>query len=171
MRIREVIEIINKMQADGVIGSYAIGGAVGATFYIEPAATMDVDVFIQLSVAPNALISLSPIYSHLRSQGCEVEGEHVIIADTPVQFLPPPTPLVEDALARAIQKDVDGTPVRVFRAEHIAAIALQLGRSKDKLRLTQFIEADALDMAYFEALLAEHELTEKWRLFKQQFGC
>ena len=29
------------MQADGVIGKYAIGGAVGATFYLEPAATLD----------------------------------------------------------------------------------------------------------------------------------
>lgn len=170
MRIREVIETINRMQADGVIGSYAIGGAVGATFYIEPAATMDVDVFIQLSVEPNAFISLTPIYSYLRSQGCEVEGEHVIIADTPVQFLPPPTPLVEDALANAVLKDIDGTPVRVFKAEHIAAIALELGRTKDKLRLSQFIEAHALDMAPFETILTKYRLTEKWLLFKQQFG-
>jgi len=36
------------MQADGIIGSYAIGDAVGATFYLEPVATLDVDVFVQL---------------------------------------------------------------------------------------------------------------------------
>ena len=39
MGIREVIEMINRMQTDGVIEAYAIGGAVGATFYLEPAAT------------------------------------------------------------------------------------------------------------------------------------
>ena len=29
------------MQADGVIERYAIGGAVGATFYLQPVATLD----------------------------------------------------------------------------------------------------------------------------------
>jgi hypothetical protein len=33
VNIREVIAAINQMQADGVIERYAIGGAVGATFY------------------------------------------------------------------------------------------------------------------------------------------
>ena len=36
------------MLADGVIDQYAIGGAVAATFYLEPAATIDVDVFVHL---------------------------------------------------------------------------------------------------------------------------
>src|SRR6266581_2906717 len=33
MQIQEVINTINQMQAVGVIERYAIGGAVGATFY------------------------------------------------------------------------------------------------------------------------------------------
>ena len=169
MRIREVIEIINRMQEDGVIDSYAIGGAVGATFYIEPASTMDVDVFIQLHVEPGAFIILTPIFEYLKARGCVVEGEHIIIADTPVQFLPPPSPLAEEALANAVERDIDGTPVRVFKAEYIAAIALELGRMKDKLRLSQFIEADALDMAFFESLLNKYDLGQKWLQFKQQF--
>jgi len=44
MGIREVIAPINQMQSDGVIERYAIGGAVGATFYHEPVATPDVDI-------------------------------------------------------------------------------------------------------------------------------
>lgn len=170
MRIREVIETINRMQEDGVIGSYAIGGAVGATFYIEPASTMDVDVFIQLHVEPGTFITLTPIFEYLKTRGCVIEGEHIIIADTPVQFLPPPSLLAEEALANAVQRDIDGTPVQVFKAEYIAAIALELGRTKDKLRLSQFIEEDALDMALFETLLTKYNLGQKWRLFKQQFG-
>ena len=46
MNIKDTIAGINQMQADGVIERYAIGGAVGATFYLEPAATVDVDVFV-----------------------------------------------------------------------------------------------------------------------------
>ena len=45
MNIREVIATINQMQADGVIERYAFGDAVGATFYLEPIATLDVDIF------------------------------------------------------------------------------------------------------------------------------
>ena len=170
MRIREVIEIINRMQVNGIIGSYAIGGAVGATFYIEPAATMDLDVFIHFHVEPGSFITLTPIFEYLKAQGYVVQGEHIVIADTPVQFLPPPSPLVEEALADAVQRDIDGTPARVFKAEFIAAIALELGRTKDKLRLSRFIEAEALDMAIFETILARHKLSNKWHLFKQQFG-
>lgn len=51
MGIKEVIETINRMQTDGVIERYAIGGAVGATFYIEPAATFDVDVSCNANTA------------------------------------------------------------------------------------------------------------------------
>jgi hypothetical protein len=39
--ISQVIALVNQMEADGVIDRYAIGGAVGATFYLEPVATLD----------------------------------------------------------------------------------------------------------------------------------
>jgi len=44
-RMKETLEMINRMQSDGVISKYAIGGAVGATLYLEPSATLDIDVF------------------------------------------------------------------------------------------------------------------------------
>ena len=33
--MKATLTVINQMQTDGVIGKYAIGGAVGATFYLE----------------------------------------------------------------------------------------------------------------------------------------
>ena len=44
--MKTTLKVINQMQADGVIEQYAIGGAVGATFYLEPVATVDIDVFV-----------------------------------------------------------------------------------------------------------------------------
>jgi hypothetical protein len=44
--MKATLTVINQMQTDGVIGKYAIGGAVGATFYLEPVATLDIDIFI-----------------------------------------------------------------------------------------------------------------------------
>jgi hypothetical protein len=60
-------------------------------------------------------------------------------------------------------------PARVFTAEHLAAIALQTGRAKDKARLLQFIEAGALQAAHFQAILSRHGLVDAWRKFERQF--
>ena len=146
MSIREVIATLNQMQADGVIERYAIGGAVGATFYLEPLATLDVDVFVARSL----------------------RGEHVMVAGWPVQFLLPTTPLVEEALAEAREADVDGVSARVFSAEHLAAIALQTGRAKDKARLLQFVEEGALDASRFQEIVQRHHLVDAWTTFERQ---
>jgi hypothetical protein len=170
VNIRDTIAMINRMEADGIVGRYAIGGAVGATFYLEPVTTMDVDVFVGPQAAPgHLLLSLRPIYDYLTAHGCSIQGEYIVIAGWPVQFLPPGTPLVEEALAEAVEHIVDGAPVRVFSAEHLCAIALQVGRAKDKARVLQFIESGVLDTARFHEMLNRHELTSRWQRFERQF--
>lgn len=170
MAIKEVIQAINQMQADGMIQRYALGGAVGATFYLEPVATLDVDIFVGFKSDPESLIvNPQPIFDYLKARGCAMEGEYVVIGGWPVQFLPPGTSLVEEALQESANKEVDGTQVCVFTAEHLAAIALQTGRAKDKARLLQFIEAGVLDAARFQSILARHNLLDAWRKFEGQF--
>jgi len=53
--------------ADGIIERYAIGGAVGATFYIEPAATQDVDVFVVFDQSASLLVSMPPGTKSIRA--------------------------------------------------------------------------------------------------------
>ena len=167
--ISQVIAMINRLETDGVIKDYAIGGAVGATFYLEPVATLDVDIFVAFQPQTGRLLSLQPIYDYLTARGGVVEGEYIVIAGWPVQFLPPTSPLVEEALAAAATVTVDEMPARVFSAEHLAAIALQTGRPKDKARLLQFIESGVLDTDRFEACLARHGLSDRWLEFKRTF--
>ena len=170
MNIKETIAAINRMQADGVIERYAIGGAVGATFYLEPVDTMDVDVFVSFKpTAGELLVSPQPLFDYLLARGGTMQGEYIVVAGWPVQFLPASNPLLEEALAEAIEKDVAGMSARVFTAEHLAAIALQTGRAKDKARLLQFVEAGALDAARFQAIVARHGLSSAWGKFVQQF--
>lgn len=170
MSIQEVIQTINRMQADGVIERYAIGGAVGATFYLEPVATLDVDIFITFKPQAGSLIlSPQPVFDYLKARGSVMDGGHIVIAGWPVQFLPPNSPLVEEALAQAAEKDVDGIPARVFTAEHLAAIALQTGRAKDKARLLQFVESGQLDAGTFQDILERHALAAAWQRFEKQF--
>jgi len=170
MDIKEVITTINQMQTDGVIDRYAIGGAVGATFYLEPVATLDVDVFVTFRSGPgNLLVNPQPIFAYLKARGGTMEGEYIVVGGWPVQFLPPGTPLVAEALQEAGERDVDGTRARVFTAEHLAAIALQTGRARDKARLLQFIEAGALDAGRFQDILARHGLVDAWQKFERQY--
>jgi hypothetical protein len=168
--VREVFEAINRIKADGVIDGYAVGGAVGATFYLDPVATYDVDIFAAFPRQEGQLlITLKPIFDYLRERGCAMDGEHVVIGGWPVQFLPPTGPLVEEALENAVETSVEGTPVRVFTAEHLAAIALQTGRAKDKARLLQFIEAGVLDLSRFQTIVERHGLGDHWKMFRRQF--
>lgn len=170
MNIKIVISTINQMVADGLIERYAIGGAVGATFYLEPVATLDVDIFVAFALEAGKLpISLQPLFDYLASRGYAMEGEYVIIAGTPVQFLPPTGTLVEESLQFAVVHDLDGTPARAFTAEHLAAIALETGRAKDKTRLLQFLEEGALGAEVFQQILARHGLAERWGRFERQF--
>jgi hypothetical protein len=167
--VKPTLETINQMQADGVIGEYAIGGAVGATFYLEPAATLDVDVFVSLPVSPGLLVSLAPIYEYLRARGCRIEGEYIFIGDWPVQFLTPSNELEREAIAEAVRTEVEGVKTWVMRAEHLVAIALRTGRAKDHVRILQFLEQTAVDQHKLHEVLARHGLLPKWDLFERKY--
>ncbi len=169
MNIKETIAAINRMQADGVIDRYAIGGAVGATFYLEPVATLDVDVFIDFRPEAHQLVvSPQPIFEYLKARGGTMQGEYIVVAGWPIQFLPPGTALVEEALKESGERDVDGTLARVFTAaprRHRPPDRARQGQA----RLLHFVEAGALDAARFRAILTRHGLLDRWRQFERQF--
>ena len=145
--------------------------AVGATFYLEPAATLDIDVFVSIPKAPgSSLISLSPIYDYLTARGCQAEKEYIIVEGWQVQFLPPGDALDEEAVDRACEADVDGINTRVMTAEHLVAIALRTGRTKDKIRIEQFIESGVLDAGQLDQILTRHSLLAKWESFMHRYG-
>jgi hypothetical protein len=50
MGMKQTLDVINRMEADGIIGRYAIAGAVAAYNYIEPSLTEDLDIRSCLSL-------------------------------------------------------------------------------------------------------------------------
>ena len=48
------LKVLNEIEREGVITRYAIGGAVGAIFYMEPFLTYDLDVFARCRRPPAA---------------------------------------------------------------------------------------------------------------------
>jgi hypothetical protein len=83
--MEKTLRVLNKMVRDGIIEQYAIGGAVGAIFCIEPLNTNDLGVFIHFPAPIMSLDFLGPIYSYLRKLGYKAEGEAVEIEGWPVR--------------------------------------------------------------------------------------
>jgi len=165
--MKEMLQVINKMRDAGVITNYAIGGAIGALYYLEAVSTIDVDIFTSFDEPESSSLNpLGPIFDYLRPLGFGVTGEHLNIAGEFVQFLPASDPLLKEALDNAIEAPLFDVPSRVMTAEHLMAIALRLGRAKDLARVEQFIELEAFNESKLEKILAIHSLLDKWKSFK-----
>jgi len=156
------------MERDGVFTRYAIAGAMAATFYVEPLLTFDLDVFVVLPQAPGALLTLAPLYDALRARGySEQENECIRIEGVPVQFLPAYNALLEEALKEAQEIMYEDVPARVLRSEHLLAICLQTGRSKDRERVRILREQAKLDQNFLADVLRRHQLEDKWKLWTE----
>jgi hypothetical protein len=169
--MKETLQVVNQMESDGVIGKYVIGGAIGASFYVEPTTTYDIDIFIPFQRVPgSAFVSLSPIYEYLRKQGYEADGDSIVIKDWKVQFLPVDDPLYKEALAEAVETTFKDVKIRIMTPEHIMAIAIKTGRNKDFIRLDQFLNKRVYDEKKFNDILDRHGLREQFNKFKLRFA-
>jgi hypothetical protein len=179
--MKQTLDVINQMAAEGVIGRYAIAGAVAAYNYIEPALTNDLDVLISFNETENVkrtgLISLEPIYSYLAAKGYEQHRkEGIVIEGWPVQFLPVASPLDMEALDQAEAIDIEinkaegAVSTRILRPEHLVANALRVGRPQDFIRIVQFLQENAVNLTALCALLERHNLKSAWQSFCKRTG-
>jgi len=159
--MKQVLQALNQLVSDGVIGSYAIGGAIGASFYIPAVQTEDVDAFVFLPSSSGQLVILTPVYEGLVRLGGVVEREYVRFGDWPLQILTDATPLIEEAIRTAVQVEFDGVPTRVFLPEYLCAVALETGRTKDYLRVNMFLEQAAVSVESLKLVGARFGLSEK----------
>ncbi|MFY9619357.1 MAG: hypothetical protein WAM70_14230 [Pyrinomonadaceae bacterium] len=166
--MERVLQIINQMQADGVVESYAIGDGIAAVYYIEPYHTDDIDIFIPVSAVTSSdstLLSLDPIYSYLTKLGYTAVKEGVLIEDWLVQFIPAGESTQEEALLHAHTVRYGDTETRIFSPEYLAAELLRSGRLKDYVRVEALIESGKMDMDVFHELVRRHGLNDSWRKF------
>ena len=85
------------------------------------------------------------------------------IEGVPVQFLPAHNDLLVEALNESREVLYERTSTRVARTEHLAAIALQTGRDKDRERVRLLREQAELDRDYLGKLLVRHNLEGRWK--------
>jgi hypothetical protein len=135
---------------------------------LEPFTTKDLDIFVKLPVLPDSgLMSLTHIYAYLQAHGCQPQGQFVLIDKWAVEFLPPATDLEIDAIEKAVKFDIEGVETWVMTAEHLAAICLQTGRTKDRYRILAFIEQEAVNLPELKRLVETYGLQTKWAEFER----
>lgn len=155
--LADILRTANGLVSAGLIEEWALGGALAAIYYVEPFTTYDADIFF-IPKDKGLTAGIPAIYSYLQSQGCQVEREHLLVQGFPVRFLAA-AGLTGEAVRQAERFEYEGVPARVFRAEHIVAIAASVGRAKDKARIEQLLKQANLDKTYLADLLHRHNLT------------
>ncbi len=138
------------------IEDYALGGALAAIYYVEPFTTYDADI-IFVATDKGLSAGIPAIYAHLQERGWRVEHEHLLVHGFPVQFLAA-AGLTEEAVREARAIDYEGVPAKVFRPEHIIAIAASVGRHKDLARIEQLIEQTEIDRTLLDDILGRYSL-------------
>jgi len=154
--LADVLRAANELVAAGLIEDWALGGALAAIYYVEPFTTYDADIFF-ISKDKGLTGGIPAIYAHLQAQGWQVEREHLLIRGFPVQFLAAHG-LTEEDVRDAERIDYEGVSARIFRAEHIVAIAASVGRHKDLARIEQLLQQADLDKSRLENILQRHNL-------------
>ncbi|MBV9074485.1 MAG: hypothetical protein JOZ10_12695 [Acidobacteria bacterium] len=167
--MRETLRVVNDMRRAGVIGEYAIGGAIAASMWLEPFTTKDLDIFVELPLK-SGLLSLSEIYGYLTGRGYKPRGQFIQIEGWDVEFLHPTSGLEREAIEQAASVTVQGVRnVRIMQPEHLVAICLQTGRTKDFQRITAFLEQKRVDLRKLRGVIGRFGLEQKWEEFLAKY--
>lgn len=155
----QAVLAIKSLESEGIISSYAIGGAMAQAFWSEPTPTFDLDVFIMVE-ATHPLAPLSEIYSWASRHGYEQKAEHIFVASVPIQFLPVHSRLAEEAVQKAAELSYLDETVRVMRPEYLIALSLEpSARTMKRLaRVGILLESAPVDRDLLQRILSEHNL-------------
>jgi len=166
--VKKLAQLLNEMQTAGVIQNYALFGATAQMRYTEPVATLDADVLVAVP-SPDRLDALGGIYEFCAAKGYRPEGEAIPVGAWPVQFVPVFNALTVEAVERADTTSYEGVPFRVVRAEHLAVIALDVGRPKDLTRILALLESGSVSREEIASLAQRHGLANAWKRFEARF--
>lgn len=133
MGLPEALREFNELKEKETIQDYAIGGGYAVIYHKIPYSSYDLDIFVIIGSDED----FHAIYQHFRERGNKIEDVYIFIEGMPVQILPNISPLHTEAVEQAHETDIEGVPTKVARIEHLIALALEVFRGKDKIRIRQ----------------------------------
>lgn len=157
----QTLRVLNEMKEAGVIEEYAIAGAMALVFWVEPVETYDLDVLVFLNEESSEIVSLRTIYEWAEERGYTVRAEHITIEGVPVQFLPSPNALADEAIERAAVIQYGSVAARVVRPEYLIALYLEPSARtlKRRERAAALRESPDLDEALLQDVLRRFKLS------------
>jgi hypothetical protein len=140
--------------------------------HYEPISTVDLDIFFFLREKTDSpILSLNAIYDFAKRKGFSFDHEFVNIHGWLVQFVEAShSPLWTEAIENADTIKIEDKDAPVIDKEHLIAMWLYAGRSKDYQKIAMFREADFLDEAKLFGIFEKHDLTAKWNKEKWRFS-
>ncbi len=169
--LEALVHRLNALNARGLLGEHAIGGAMAFIYWAEPFETKDVDVFAILPTTATGLIDLTAIWEDLVAHGAVPEGQFIRVGRLLLDFVPLSDALDEEAVADAVAVQVGSETTRVFTPEHAIAIALRTWRGKDREHIDRLIRTSRrpLDVPRLHDILQRHGLRARWQRFQEMY--
>ena len=157
----DVVTAIEDLIGRGLVRDYAVFGSIAQMFWDEAIPTWDLDVLVLLGGPQGRLIDMTPIFDWARENGYEIVEDHIRIGEIPVQFVPAPTPLHEEAIQNAATRPASGASVRVVRPEYLIATWLQPPANNPvrRERAARLREYAQIDQQLLNSLLERYGLS------------
>ncbi len=164
-----VIDVLNDMQAQGILAKYAIGGAMAGILHDEVISTIDLDIFFFFTKQQSGLVlSMEDVYDYAREKGFVFDHEFIHIHGWLVQFVEASLePLWRESVERADIMVIDSRDVPVMRPEHLAAMWLSAGRTKDRVKIEAFDDSGVIDREKLGDVLTRFGMMDKWKAMQR----
>lgn len=154
-----VIKVMNRLKKVGAILDYAIFGAMAVMKYTEPFNTKDLDILV--SIKPQPVIVLSPIYDEFTKLGYQREGQHLIVEGFPIEFMVADE-LELEAMANANLVTVGGLKTKVLGPEYLIALATRSNRPKDRNKVVMLLTEFKVNQRKLEDILVKYKLRDRF---------
>lgn len=167
LALLKIFKLLEQMERENVLAEWAVGGSIGCMFYTEPFFTKDIDVFVYIEPTKLGLIDMSLIFDWLRNKGYKrFEGQSIIIEEWKVDFIPASEGLIGEAVKKARTVKVGEVNTKVMSAEHLIAIALQVGRRQDYARIEKLLQQGETSKNKLARILKRFGLYKKWESYE-----
>jgi len=148
MNIVSIIKILNELKRKRKLKDYAVFGAIGASYYMEPIYTKDIDVLVLADTDQDYV----KVWRELSKYAKKTKDFGFIIEQTEVQILPTSIhPMFKSALSSAKSVRTGGITTKVVDREHLILMFLRANRQKDRFKAS--ILLPKANLPYLEQLL------------------